>query len=95
MSGSIRLSDRMRGMPAYVIDAVLVHELVHLIEPSHSPRFYALLEPYPHTARASAYLDGYSFGSSFSGSEAVDSCDAPDVSSGTDGVSSSSDKSSA
>jgi predicted metal-dependent hydrolase len=69
----------MRGMPAYVIDAVLVHELVHLIEASHSPRFYALLEPYPHTERASAYLDGYSFGSS----------------SGTDGMSSSPDKSSA
>jgi predicted metal-dependent hydrolase len=95
MSGSIRLSDRMKGMPDYVIDAVLMHELVHLLEPSHSPRFYALLEPYPHTVRASAYLDGYSFGSSSVGSvDGPDSCDAPAVLSGTEGMSSSPDRSS-
>ena len=30
---SIRLSSRLRSMPEYVVDYVLVHELVHLLEP--------------------------------------------------------------
>ncbi|MER7404421.1 M48 family metallopeptidase [Streptomyces sp. NPDC000070] len=56
--GSIRLSHRLQGMPDYVVDYVLVHELAHLLVPGHGPRFWELLEPYPRTERARGYLEG-------------------------------------
>jgi predicted metal-dependent hydrolase len=56
--GSIRLSSRLQGMPPWVIDYVLVHELAHLIEPGHDRRFWALLDAYPRTERARGYLEG-------------------------------------
>ena len=58
--GTIRLSTRLRGMPGWVLDYVLLHELAHLIEPGHGPRFWALLEPYARTERARGYLEGFS-----------------------------------
>lgn len=54
--GSIRLSDRMAGFPAWVIDYVLVHELAHLVEADHSPAFWELVNRYPKTERARGYL---------------------------------------
>jgi predicted metal-dependent hydrolase len=56
--GSIRLSSRLQGMPEYVVDYVLVHELAHLIEPSHDPRFWALVARYPRAERARGFLEG-------------------------------------
>ncbi len=56
--GTIRISTRVRGMPAWVLDYVLLHELAHLIQPRHGPRFWALLESYPRTERARGYLEG-------------------------------------
>lgn len=56
--GSIRLSHRLRGMPEYVVDYVLLHELAHLLVPGHGPRFWQLLEAYPRTERARGYLEG-------------------------------------
>jgi predicted metal-dependent hydrolase len=55
---TIRLSDRLQGMPQWVIDYVLLHELAHLVEANHSPRFHALLADYPHTGRAKGFLEG-------------------------------------
>jgi predicted metal-dependent hydrolase len=55
---TIRLSHRLQGMPTYVVDYVLVHELAHLIEPGHNARFWALVAAYPHADRARGYLDG-------------------------------------
>jgi predicted metal-dependent hydrolase len=55
---TIRLSHRLQGMPEYVIDYVLLHELAHLLVPDHGPRFWALLEAYPRTERARGYLEG-------------------------------------
>lgn len=57
---TIRLSTRLRGMPSWVIDYVLVHELAHLLEQGHGPRFWALVEGYPRTERARGYLEGFS-----------------------------------
>lgn len=57
---TIRLSRRLQELPAWVQDYVLVHELAHLIEPGHTPRFWRLLERYPRTERARGYLDGVS-----------------------------------
>ena len=56
--GSIRLSDRLIGMPLWVVDYVLVHELAHLIEANHGPEFWALVEAYPKTERAKGFLEG-------------------------------------
>ncbi|WP_181767163.1 M48 family metallopeptidase [Streptomyces albidus (ex Kaewkla and Franco 2022)] len=56
--GSIRLSHRLRGMPEYVVDYVLLHELAHLLVPGHGPRFWQLLEVYPRTERARGFLEG-------------------------------------
>nr|WP_229698304.1 M48 family metallopeptidase [Wenjunlia tyrosinilytica] len=56
--GSIRLSHRLQGMPEYVVDYVLLHELAHLLVPGHGPKFWGLLEAYPRTERARGYLEG-------------------------------------
>ncbi|MFJ5232663.1 M48 family metallopeptidase [Kitasatospora sp. NPDC088391] len=55
---TVRLSHRLQGMPAYVVDYVLLHELAHLLVPDHGPRFWALLDAYPRTERARGYLEG-------------------------------------
>jgi hypothetical protein len=55
-TGVIRLSDRMAAFPAWVIDAVLVHELAHLAVADHGPRFRTLVERYPLLERAEGYL---------------------------------------
>jgi predicted metal-dependent hydrolase len=57
--GTIRLSTSLLGMPAWVVDYVLLHELAHLVEPRHGPRFWALLAAHPRTERARGYLDGF------------------------------------
>ena len=59
VDASIRLSDRLRGMPDFVIDYVLLHELAHLIEPNHGAGFWRLLEAFPKLERARGYLDGF------------------------------------
>ncbi len=56
---TIRLSDRLRRLPGWVVDYVLLHELVHLVEPSHSARFWSLVGGYPEADRARGYLEGY------------------------------------
>ncbi|MGW0228870.1 M48 metallopeptidase family protein [Actinopolymorpha singaporensis] len=56
--GTVRLSTRLRGMPAWVIDYVLIHELVHLVEPGHTARFWSLVRNYPQADRARGYLEG-------------------------------------
>jgi len=56
--GSIRLSHRLQGMPEYVVDYVLLHELAHLLVPGHGRDFWRLLETYPRTERARGYLEG-------------------------------------
>ena len=58
--GTIRISDRLQGMPGYVLDYVVLHELAHLIVPGHGPAFWALLTGYPKLERARGFLDGVS-----------------------------------
>ncbi|MFJ8581687.1 M48 family metallopeptidase [Micromonospora sp. NPDC093277] len=55
---TIRISHRIQDMPDWVIDYVLLHELAHLIVPSHNARFWALVGRYPKTERARGYLEG-------------------------------------
>jgi predicted metal-dependent hydrolase len=56
--GTIRISARVKGMPGYVLDYVILHELAHLLAPGHGPQFWSLLASYPRTERARGYLEG-------------------------------------
>ncbi len=57
-AGTIRISARVKGMPGYVLDYVILHELAHLLAPGHGPQFWSLLKAYPRTERARGYLEG-------------------------------------
>jgi len=59
---TIRISDRLNGAPGYVVDYLLVHELIHLQVPDHGPDFELLLARFEESDKASAYLDGYEAG---------------------------------
>ena len=39
--GNINLSSRLLLAPPEILDAVIIHELAHLVEANHSPRFWA------------------------------------------------------
>jgi predicted metal-dependent hydrolase len=52
----IRLSDRIADFPGWVLDAVIVHELAHLVHRKHNAQFWALAHRYPKTERAYGYL---------------------------------------
>lgn len=71
-TGQIRLSDRLRPLPGWVVDYVLVHELAHLVEPSHDDTFWRLVEGYPQSSRAKGYLEGYLAGQGRAEPEDVD-----------------------
>jgi predicted metal-dependent hydrolase len=75
LDGTIRISSRLRGMPGWVIDYVLLHELAHLLEPSHNARFWSLLQPYPKLERARGYLEGVAAAADL---DMADLQDAPD-----------------
>lgn len=57
---TIRMSRRLADMPRWVQDYVLLHELVHLIEPGHDEAFWAWVDRYPRAERAKGYLAGWS-----------------------------------
>lgn len=59
---SIRLSARLQGMPSWVVDYVIVHELAHLFEPNHNTRFWGWVDRYPQAERAKGYLLGWTAG---------------------------------
>jgi predicted metal-dependent hydrolase len=58
VDGTIRLSRRLVGYPAYVIDYVLLHELAHLIVPGHGAAFWQELAGYEQRERARGFLEG-------------------------------------
>ena len=43
-TGVIKLSLYLLLLPEWCVEHVVVHELAHLIEANHGPRFHALLE---------------------------------------------------
>ncbi len=55
-AGEIRITDRIANFPDWVVDAVIVHELAHLVEANHSPRFHQLANRHPKQERAHGYL---------------------------------------
>lgn len=60
--GHIRISERIKDWPQWVIDYVIAHELAHRVHPNHSEAFWALLhEAYPLTERARGFIQGHGF----------------------------------
>jgi predicted metal-dependent hydrolase len=57
---TIRISHRIQEMPEWVVDYVVLHELAHLVVPSHNARFWELVNRFPKTERARGYLEGVS-----------------------------------
>jgi predicted metal-dependent hydrolase len=55
-TGEIHVAERVAEFPAWVLDYVLVHELAHLREANHSPRFWKLVNRYPKAERARGFL---------------------------------------
>jgi predicted metal-dependent hydrolase len=55
-SADIRISTRLADLPSWVLDYVIVHELVHLVEARHGPEFDAIVARYPKAERAIGYL---------------------------------------
>lgn len=53
---TIRISHRLAEMPPFVLEYVVMHELAHLVEANHGPRFWRLVNRYPRTERARGYL---------------------------------------
>jgi len=45
-NGNIRLNSELAKFPKGALEHVMVHELVHLLEPSHSKRFYSLMDEF-------------------------------------------------
>ncbi len=76
IDGTIRLSERLATMPAYVVDAVLLHELAHLVVAGHGPDFHALLVGYPEVAKAHAFLAGVSHADQYGRDETAMDSDA-------------------
>ena len=77
--GTIRISDRVRGMPRWVLDYVLLHELAHLLHAGHGPEFWAELDAYPRTLRARGFLEGYAYSTERGGHAGPGAAEADDV----------------
>ena len=45
-AGTIRLNTELAKKPRECLDYIIVHELVHLIEPTHNARFINLMDKY-------------------------------------------------
>lgn len=55
--GNINLNWRLIQAPSWIIDYVVVHELAHLREMNHSPRFWAIVKEYfPNYTAAKKWL---------------------------------------
>ena len=60
---TIRIADRLAGVPSYVLEYVVFHESIHLENPNHDDAFYEILNRYPKIESAEAFLAGYEAGS--------------------------------
>ncbi len=59
--GDIRISDRIKGWPPWVIEYVVAHEMVHRKHPNHSKEFWTYLSRYPKAERARGFIQGAAF----------------------------------
>lgn len=56
LSADIRIANRARSLPEWVLDYLLTHEMAHLEHGDHGPGFHEMLSRYPLTERARGYL---------------------------------------
>jgi hypothetical protein len=59
--GDIRINNRIKGWPEWVIAYVVAHELAHRKFPNHSPSFWAYLRRFPEAERARGFVQGVAF----------------------------------
>lgn len=60
--GHIRISDKIKGWPQWVVDYVIAHEMVHRLHANHSKAFWKTLsDGYPLTERARGFIRGVGF----------------------------------
>jgi len=60
--GHIRISDKIKNWPQWVIDYVIAHELVHRLHSNHSKIFWTTLtRGYPKTEQARGFIQGVGF----------------------------------
>ena len=76
-SREIRIASRLQTVPEWVLDGVIVHELAHLLEAGHTPRFHELANRYPRQVEAHTYLDGFGHGLTTAGFPVSTEEDAP------------------
>ncbi len=76
---AIRLSSRLQGMPSWVIDYVLVHELAHLLENGHTDSFWRMVDRFPKAERAKGFLEGVALTARLDNSEDDVGSELPDV----------------
>lgn len=58
---TIRISARLKKVPQWVLDYVILHELSHLSYPNHGKKFWQMVKQYPKTDRARGFLQGMNF----------------------------------
>lgn len=61
-TGVIKISRRLEQLPSWVLDYVILHELLHLFRADHSAEYWRMVEVYPRWQAARAYLEGYEEG---------------------------------
>lgn len=60
--GQIRLSEKIKNWPEWVVDYVIAHELMHRKHSNHSPEFWSDLQAaYPLTERARGFISGIGY----------------------------------
>ena len=57
-TGVIRISRRLAEAPRWVLETVVLHELVHLLEAHHGERFRRLAQRHPRARDAALFLEG-------------------------------------
>ncbi|MFN8420591.1 MAG: M48 family metallopeptidase [Anaerolineae bacterium] len=70
--GDIRISERIRNWPQYVVDYVIAHEICHRKHPDHSAAFWDFLARYPHTEKALGFIEGIGFSEGHTPDEMMD-----------------------
>jgi len=60
--GHIRISDKIKAWPDWVVDYIIAHELVHRLHPNHSRAFWNILtQGYPLAGQARGFIQGVGF----------------------------------